>query len=316
MESEAAFFSQFVEGGMESFKFYLDAKRQQGCWGDDPEIQAICELYNRPAEIWAYDHALGARRLRTFHEPAGTISRRQPMRLSFYGGGHYDSIADPRGLPAGTLLQTTPGQYEDGYISRMRHMKARNSSGFRDAVAMSDSEETERLQIEAALRVSRNEIQNFEDDLQRSLAESLVDFSGRKLESSSPAELDSIQEDIVRSVVDESEREYIERAILSTLPSNNISENQSSVDSASTAMCCTSSSGHNEVQRALELSALSDQEAFELALQISMGSSSQMLCVGNNLSVAGGIGSVDPFLDEDADLQAALSESLMHNLRK
>jgi OTU domain-containing protein 5 len=315
MESEAAFFSQFVEGGMESFKFYLDAKRQQGCWGDDPEIQAICELYNRPAEIWAYDSALGARKLRTFHEPAGTISRRHPMRLSFYGGGHYDSVADPHGLPDGPLLQSTPGQYEESCIRRMRYMKAQSSSGLRDAVAMSDSEETERLQIEAALRVSRNDIQNFEDDLQRSLAESLVEFSGRSIGISSPTELDSIQEDIVRSVAEESEREYIERAIVGTLPSNNSSGDQSSAVSASTAMYRTPSSGDNEVQRALELSALSEQEAFELALQMSMGSSSQMLRTGNDHS-ADRIGSVDPFFDDDADLQAALTESLMHNFRK
>lgn len=50
------------------FPLYLAAKRKAGCWGDDPEIQAICELYNRPAEIWAFDPKSGARKLRTFHE--------------------------------------------------------------------------------------------------------------------------------------------------------------------------------------------------------------------------------------------------------
>ena len=44
---------QFVEGGMAAFPFYVQAKRLNACWGDDPEIQALCELYNRPAEIWA-----------------------------------------------------------------------------------------------------------------------------------------------------------------------------------------------------------------------------------------------------------------------
>ena len=41
MESEADFFSQFVEGGRESFPFYLQAKRCDACWGDDPEIEVI-----------------------------------------------------------------------------------------------------------------------------------------------------------------------------------------------------------------------------------------------------------------------------------
>lgn len=73
MESQSAFFSQFIEGGIEYFERFLEiiycffhpplklvclkkhfieirylfAKRQLGCWGDDPEIQAICELYDR-----------------------------------------------------------------------------------------------------------------------------------------------------------------------------------------------------------------------------------------------------------------------------
>lgn len=41
---------------------------------------------------------LGAKTLRTFHEAAGSASgqlghRRPPMRLSYYGGGHYDSVS-------------------------------------------------------------------------------------------------------------------------------------------------------------------------------------------------------------------------------
>ena len=39
MESEADFFSQFVEGGKEMFPLYLRAKRMDACWGDDPEIE-------------------------------------------------------------------------------------------------------------------------------------------------------------------------------------------------------------------------------------------------------------------------------------
>ena len=39
MEADAGFYSQFVEGGMEAFPFYLRAKRLNACWGDDPEIQ-------------------------------------------------------------------------------------------------------------------------------------------------------------------------------------------------------------------------------------------------------------------------------------
>lgn len=40
---------------MAAFLRYLEVKRQNAVWGDDPEVQALCEIYDRPAEIWAYD---------------------------------------------------------------------------------------------------------------------------------------------------------------------------------------------------------------------------------------------------------------------
>ncbi|CAM9660983.1 unnamed protein product, partial [Scytosiphon promiscuus] len=95
MESEAHFFEPYVEGDMAAFLRYLEVKRQNAVWGDDPEVQALCEIYDRPAEIWAYDPQHGAKTLRSFHEAAGSASGslRTPMRLSYYGGGHYDSVA-------------------------------------------------------------------------------------------------------------------------------------------------------------------------------------------------------------------------------
>lgn len=39
MEVESDFFSQFVEGGKDMFPLYLQAKRTDACWGDDPEIE-------------------------------------------------------------------------------------------------------------------------------------------------------------------------------------------------------------------------------------------------------------------------------------
>lgn len=45
MEADSGFYSQFVEGGMEAFPFYLRAKRLNACWGDDPEIQVRTDSY-------------------------------------------------------------------------------------------------------------------------------------------------------------------------------------------------------------------------------------------------------------------------------
>lgn len=44
MEAEADFFSQFVEGGIDTFPHYIREKRKLACWGDDPEIQVLSLL--------------------------------------------------------------------------------------------------------------------------------------------------------------------------------------------------------------------------------------------------------------------------------
>lgn len=103
---------------------------------------------------------LGAKRLRTFHEAAGIAtggsleSRRPPMRLSYYGGGHYDSVSpidEPysgnppvgeegvgRGRrgggsfgPASGVAEPVrePGQLEDEALERSRRRAAEASSG-------------------------------------------------------------------------------------------------------------------------------------------------------------------------------------------
>ena len=60
---EREFFSQFVEGGNEEFDNYINMKRKSGVWGDDVELQAISEIYNRPIEIYSGSN----KPLKTFH---------------------------------------------------------------------------------------------------------------------------------------------------------------------------------------------------------------------------------------------------------
>jgi OTU domain-containing protein 5 len=53
--------SRFVVGDAADFERYVGALAHPGVWGDEPELQALCELYDRPAEVWAYCPARGAR---------------------------------------------------------------------------------------------------------------------------------------------------------------------------------------------------------------------------------------------------------------
>ena len=48
------FFKQFVT---EDFTTYLNRKRSEHCHGNHIEMQALCELYNRPIEV--YQSSLG-----------------------------------------------------------------------------------------------------------------------------------------------------------------------------------------------------------------------------------------------------------------
>ena len=119
--AEKEWFHSFVVGDMDDFHAYIEEKRQDRVWGDDPEIQALCEIYDRAAEIYAYDPVLGAKRLRTFH--SGRSVTRPPVKLSYYGGGHYDSITGPSWEPA--LLRLTPGEAERRFLARVEARRHR-----------------------------------------------------------------------------------------------------------------------------------------------------------------------------------------------
>jgi len=66
--SEKDYFKDFIIGGGEAdVESYVNKKRLNAVWGDDIEIQALSEIYNRPIEIYAYS----AEPMRTFHEQDG-----------------------------------------------------------------------------------------------------------------------------------------------------------------------------------------------------------------------------------------------------
>ena len=281
MEAEADFFADFVsengnEGshgasGVGGFSMYLSDIRKDGVWGDDPEVQALCEIYNRPAEIWAYDPVVGAKMLRVFHS-AGTTSAtaaaagmsatsgdgsadammtlsdaltmpsggglnggsnastssiirspstsansainansgrgedssrivnaafRPPIRLSYFAGGHYDSlrISDDVAWKSQLLAPETAGAREEQAIRAARSRAASrfastSSSSFpssslhpdqqmvNSALSVSDMEATENSTMQAALAASRAQWEEGQDEgLDAALLESYLQSS-------------------------------------------------------------------------------------------------------------------------------------------
>jgi hypothetical protein len=98
MESERDHYSQFVT---EDFAQYLARKRQDRCFGNNLEIQAISELYNRPIEIYIWR---GGRMevINLFHGQYRTDN--PPIRFSYHHGNHYNSVLDPNNPSVGVGL--------------------------------------------------------------------------------------------------------------------------------------------------------------------------------------------------------------------
>lgn len=211
MDLERQYFEPYVVGGMSEFLRYLELKRRDGVWGDDPEVQALCEMYDRPAEIWAFDAAEGAKKLRTFHEASGFTGRSMapggsaPMRLSYYGGGHYDSLVRVGGRDGGEAGGgEVPGMVENRALEMAQQRQAastgRGAFGMEESKQRSDQEATEEAAVEAALKASREDFDSF-TDLETALELSAEAHLQAELMRSAVA---STEEELVKKVLEDS----------------------------------------------------------------------------------------------------------------
>ena len=116
IDSERNYFSNYIEGGAQAMDDYLDGKRLNGAWGDDLEIQAMSEMYERPVEIYAYDN----KPMRTFHEASPEEMEKKgqitPFRLSYHGRQHYNSVVPLSWKGQGLITDYKPGEMEDEAI--------------------------------------------------------------------------------------------------------------------------------------------------------------------------------------------------------
>ncbi|XP_044506335.1 OVARIAN TUMOR DOMAIN-containing deubiquitinating enzyme 6-like [Mangifera indica] len=95
MERERDHFSQFITEG---FTSYCKRKRRDKVYGNNVEIQALSEMYNRPIHIYSYS----TEPINIFHGSYNTDM--PPIRLSYHHGNHYNSLVDPRRLTIGAGL--------------------------------------------------------------------------------------------------------------------------------------------------------------------------------------------------------------------
>ncbi|KAL8501117.1 hypothetical protein ACS0TY_020617 [Phlomoides rotata] len=95
MERESDHFSQFLTEG---FTSYCKRKRRDKVYGNNMEIQALSEMYNRPIHIYSYS----TEPINIFHGSYNTDT--PPIRLSYHHRNHYNSLVDPRRLTIGAGL--------------------------------------------------------------------------------------------------------------------------------------------------------------------------------------------------------------------
>ncbi|KAL3312309.1 OTU domain-containing protein 5 [Cichlidogyrus casuarinus] len=132
-------FSPYVT---EDFDHYIARKQHPNCHGNHVEIQAIAELYSRPVEIYRDN----IEPVNVFH---AEYRNSFPIRLSYHGHVHYNSIIDPYnptfgqglgmpnyqpGLPEPQLVQKAIVESEDALIE--------------DAMLRDKLLETDQLEIE------------------------------------------------------------------------------------------------------------------------------------------------------------------------
>mmetsp|Transcript_21107 Transcript_21107/g.26089 ORF Transcript_21107/g.26089 Transcript_21107/m.26089 type:complete len:661 (-) Transcript_21107:170-2152(-) len=138
MAKDEAHFSQFVTG--ESFRDYIRRKRFDGVHGNNPEIQAISELFNRPVEVFVPNN--GASPINIFHSEYKTSDA--PIRLSYHDGNHYNAVIDPL-CPTAGLGLGLPG-LEPGLADKMQMKEACEES---DKMA-------DKIEIQKAIKESQN----------------------------------------------------------------------------------------------------------------------------------------------------------------
>lgn len=154
MEQERDHFSQFITEG---FTSYCKRKRRDKVYGNNVEIQVMCEMYNRPIHIYSYT----TEPINIFHGSYNTDT--PPIRLSYHQGNHYNSLVDPRrlaigaGLGFGSLHGTNADKDQVKAAIKAQQDQQINNALLAEGRFYSDLELTEKEMERMVMAVSRAE---------------------------------------------------------------------------------------------------------------------------------------------------------------
>jgi len=184
MSKDEAHFSEFVVD--EPFMQYILRKRQNGVHGNNPEIQAISELYNRPVEVFVPSN--GAIPINIFQAAYKTCDA--PLRLSYHDGNHYNAVTDPL-CPTAGLGLGLPG-LEPGLADRMQMKKAVDES--EDLHADKVARESHEMEVQKAIVESKRDSgKGFEMYYKQKAALMVSDMEATDFELEQAALVDSLK---------------------------------------------------------------------------------------------------------------------------
>jgi hypothetical protein len=161
LELNSEWLAGFIDGEAEGVREYLEMMARNGVWGGEHELVAFHEVYKRPIEIFAGSAEGGARVIMTYRA-AAVAADAVPIRLSYYGGGHYDSIVGSDSARA-VLPVGRAGTIERVAIEAARRRLSETTSAeagdesLAAAIAASHEEFESALMLDQALQMSRAE---------------------------------------------------------------------------------------------------------------------------------------------------------------
>jgi OTU domain-containing protein 5 len=171
MAQDPQHFGSFIIN--EGFSDYIARKRQSGVHGNNPEIQAISELFNRPVEVFTPNFV--EKPMNIFHAEYKTAD--EPIRVSYHDGNHYNAVIHPLKPTAGLGLGL-PDMKPAGWADQMQVSKAvAESDIIADQIELKRiMEESQEDEVQRVLKESKlsKEALFYDDDraLQQALKES------------------------------------------------------------------------------------------------------------------------------------------------
>lgn len=175
IEREREYFQPFLPMD-EDFEAYINRKRQDKVHGNNPELQALSEIYNRPIEIFCPEN--GGEPINIFQSELKTNDL--PIRLSYEDGNHYNAIIDPYTPTAGLglgLADLRPGLADKQQLDKAKiesdqfYMKKMASDTYKLDLkkAMEESRKTSSYTLAKKNAAEFSELEQSEFDIKQAI---------------------------------------------------------------------------------------------------------------------------------------------------